>query len=196
MDEVAIGSGFTASEAERVGALYWGAFGSKLTAAFRDSGIGARLVTTGLCSARMLVARSAGEVVGVCGYHQDNQGAVDLSWRHLRGHLSRPETVWALGALALLSRHERPGVLVLDGICVGEAHRGCGIGSMLLDAAVGLARERKDRVVQLSVVDTNPRAAALYRRHGFTTVNRGSLGPLRHLYGFKHYATMHKKVSP
>ncbi|GAA1980290.1 GNAT family N-acetyltransferase [Isoptericola halotolerans] len=186
--------GFVTSERASVGALYWGAFGEKLAAAFRDVETGARVVTAGLRADRMLVARFAGKVVGVCGYYQDGRGTADLSWRHLRGHLSRTASVRAVGVLSLLSRHGRPGVLVLDGICVNEAHRGHGIGSMLLDAAVELARERGDRAVQLSVIDTNPRAAALYRRRGFTTVDRGSLGPLQHLYGFEHYTTMRKKT--
>lgn len=65
---------------------------------------------------------------------------------------------------------------------------------MLLDAALDVARGQGKQQLQLSVIEANPRARALYERHGFAAVERGSLGPLRHLYGFDRYITMRKEV--
>ncbi|GAA4609044.1 GNAT superfamily N-acetyltransferase [Actinoplanes octamycinicus] len=195
MTTLAIGQGFTEAERERAGALYWEAFGRKLRPAFGDSAAGAAQVTAALRADRMLVARSGGEVVGVCGYHHDGRGAADLSWSRLRQRLGAPAALRALLVLAPLDRPERPGVLVLDGICVAAAQRGRGVGSALLSAAGGWARRHHDEWVQLSVVDTNPRAEALYRRLGFRTVSEGSLGALGHVYGFQRFTTMRKRAA-
>lgn len=190
-------TGFDADERERVGRLYWDAFGPKLMAAFRHERTGRRVIAACLHSDRVLLARNdtgSGEVVGVCGYHQDGHGAVDMTWRRLRSFLSPAASVWALAALGVLSRPSRSDVLVLDGICVDEPARSRGVGSMLLDAALDVARGQGKQQLQLSVIEANPRARALYERHGFAAVERGSLGPLRHLYGFDRYITMRKEV--
>ncbi|WP_243752219.1 GNAT family N-acetyltransferase [Leucobacter weissii] len=189
-----IDGGFAERERERVGELYWAAFGDKLSPAFRDCPTGARIVAESLRADRMLVARISGEVVGVCGYYEDGRGAADLSWSLLRRRLPRAAALRSLVLLAILARPGRPGTLILDGICVDGAHRGRGIGSALLGAAAAHARRRGSRAVQLSVVDANPRAAALYRRVGFTATGRGTVGPLGRLYGFRRYTTMQKQV--
>lgn len=193
--DVQISRGFTPTERAEVGRLYWEAFGAKLIAAFPDEATGSALITAGLQPEHVLVARADGDVVGVCGFNEDGSGAVDMSWAHLRTRLSRTRSVWAAIVLTILARGEQSGVLVLDGICVNADRRGLGIGSGLLSAAALVAAERGDSHVQLSVISTNPRAEALYRRSGFETTDYGSLGPLRHLFGFDRYSTMRRALA-
>lgn len=187
--------GFAESERAVLGNLYWTAFASKLSVAFRTAAVGRRAVTDALRPDRTLVARVDGRPVGVCGYHEDGRGALDLTWRGLRAHLSRTSSAWALVTLAPLDPRPQPDVLVLDGICVDEQWRGRGVGSALLEASFDHAKRTGAQAVQLSVVGTNPRAAALYRRLGFAPVDRGRLGVLRLLYGFDDYATMQRAVA-
>jgi ribosomal protein S18 acetylase RimI-like enzyme len=92
--------------------------------------------------------------------------------------------------LSVLERGAAPGILQMDGICVASAARGQGVGSALLHAAAAEARVRGARELRLEVVDTNPRAAALYARLGFREVTRSGIGPLRHLFGFRSAVTM------
>lgn len=193
--DVQISLGFDPSERAEVGRLYWQAFGAKLRAAFPDEATGLSLITSGLQSEHILVARVDGKVAGVCGFTEQGTGAVNLSWAHLRARLSRTRAVWAAIMLSILDRGAVPGILVLDGICVGAERRGRGIGSRLLTAASALAAQRGDTHVQLSVVSSNPRAEALYRRSGFETVERGSLGPMRSLFGFDRYSTMRRALA-
>jgi hypothetical protein len=40
------------------------------------------------------------------------------------------------------------------------------------------------------VVDTNPRARALYEREGFRVISETRMGVLRHVFGFESAATM------
>lgn len=188
--------GFDPPERARVGALYHEAFGRKLDAALGGRDVTASVVAAALRSDRVLVARVDGVVAGVCGFHAGGAGALVITWRLLRAHLGVVSAVRAALLLTVLDRTERPGRLVLDGICVDPSQRGRGIGTALLDAAAQLARDRGHRAVALSVVDTNPRAEALYRREGFRAVGSDSVGLLASLLGFRRATTMERRVGP
>lgn len=157
--------GFTEDERASIGSLCWEAFGQKLRAGFASESTG------------MAVVRAA-----------------DLTWSHLRRQLSLQGALRATLALSLLSRAAHPRSLVLDGICVDSAARGLGIGTALLSSAIGHARQVGAHTVRLTVVDSNPRARALYERRGFAPVDSGSLGPLSFAYGFDGYTTMELAV--
>lgn len=195
MRNVSIDERFTEEEREWVAALYWEAFGPKLRPGFVDESTGRAVVRAALRSARLLVARQDGHVVGVCGFYQDGTGATDLRLSRLRESLSLPAALRASLVLSVLSRSDRPDALVLDGICVDRAARGRGIGTSLLNAAADKARRIGARTVRLSVVDGNPRARALYERHGFAPAGRGALGLLSPVYGFDGYTTMEFEVT-
>lgn len=185
--------GFSDDERCRVAALYWHAFRRKLRPAFASESRGLAIVAASLRADRVLVARDGGAVVGMCGYRRDGVGAVTPTWRTLRAELSWPAAARAALLLGVLARGDVGGVLVLDGICVDDAQRGRGVGTALLDAAASLARAEGLSAVRLSVVDTNPRAEALYRRRGFSPVGSASLGSLSVVYGFDRYTIMERR---
>ncbi|MEU4427276.1 GNAT family N-acetyltransferase [Actinoplanes sp. NPDC024001] len=186
--------GFTPDERPRVGELYWEAFGAKLSPAFRDDETGRAEVTAALAADHFLVARDGTDVLGVCGFRAAGRGAAHWSWRATRSRLGWAAAARATVVLAPLARGDVPGVLVLDGLCVAANRRSMGTGSALLSAALDLAAARGDRAVQLSVVDTNPRAEALYRRRGFAVVSQGEMGPLADVYGFRRYRTLRRAL--
>ena len=62
---------------------------------------------------------------------------------------------------------------VISDLFVLEGMRSAGIGSRLLDAAEGLARERGHTRVTLGVATDNPRARALYERRGYADSGLG-----------------------
>jgi len=82
----------------------------------------------------------------------------------------------------------------MDGIFVAPAARGHGVGTALLDATIAEARTRGYAEVRLDVIDSNPRARALYERVGFVAKDTQQLGPLRHIFGFKSATTMVRAV--
>lgn len=194
MDGTRIERGFVGRERPRVAALYWEAFGPKLSPGFSDEQTGMAAVQSGLRPEHVLVARRDGSLLGICGFHESGSGAVNLTWSRLRRTLSIPAAVRASVVLSVLARSGRPDALVLDGICVDRTARGLGIGTALVNAAADHARGAGARKVRLSVVDVNPRARALYTRLGFREVDRGSLGALAVVYGFDRYSTMELEV--
>ncbi|WP_435744161.1 GNAT family N-acetyltransferase [Microbacterium sp. PMB16] len=194
MSTPAIDLGFDDTERDRVGLLYWEAFRRKLRPAFARTQLGTPAVAALLRPDRVIVARRRSDVIGVCGFYEGTTGAMDLDWLILRRHLSFAGALRAGVVLSLLSRTSDPNALVLDGICVDADARGLGIGSALLDAAKERARRIGASAVRLSVVDSNPRARALYERHGFVPVRSSSMGLLAPVYGFDTYTTMESVV--
>jgi ribosomal protein S18 acetylase RimI-like enzyme len=77
---------------------------------------------------------------------------------------------------AHLSRHlpvaANAHVLHLNALVVDPAHRGLGVGSTLLRAALGEAQRRGVRKLGLRVLSTNTTAHALYVRAGFEEEGR------------------------
>jgi RimJ/RimL family protein N-acetyltransferase len=69
------------------------------------------------------------------------------------------------------SRASELGHVGVLGILVHRDFRGRGVGQSLMSAAIEACRGTFD-LVRLSVFATNPRARALYERHGFVAIGR------------------------
>jgi ribosomal protein S18 acetylase RimI-like enzyme len=75
-----------------------------------------------------------------------------------------------LGYVRLQDKYSFPegtGVLSINGLAVGPAARGRGIGSILMTAVDDEAARRGARKITLSVHGTNTAARRLYERHGY-----------------------------
>ena len=66
--------------------------------------------------------------------------------------------------------HGRPLGHIKD-IAVAPAHRDRGVGTELLEGALGVMRDRRAQSVKLEVRESNDSALALYRRFGFVHRN-------------------------
>ncbi|GGQ10184.1 GNAT family N-acetyltransferase [Streptomyces roseolilacinus] len=179
----------------QVAALYWEAFGRKLAPALDPPDEGRAFIAAHLHHDRGVVALAGDRVVGVAGYRLGGRaltggGAWDVlsAYGPFRG-LPR------LAVLALFERTPAPGELVMDGIAVEAGHRGTGIGSLLLREVAAVAAENGCRRIRLDVIDVNPRARALYERHGFTPHHTERTPYLRGLLGFGAVTTMHRPVT-
>ena len=98
--------------------------------------------------------------------------------------------IWRGLFLSILERPQKPKTLLMDGIFVDATARGQGVGSALIAAIKKKARTLGCTSVRLDVIDTNPRAKALYERQGFIAQGTTDIGPFRHIFGFKKSTTM------
>ena len=94
----------------------------------------------------------------------------------------------------LLERATATARFLMDGLFEAPEARGMGVGTALLDAIVDEARRRGYDQVRLDVVDTNPRAKALYRHVGFKEIKTVKIGLLKHIFGFSASTTMVRDV--
>ncbi|MFH8933936.1 GNAT family N-acetyltransferase [Streptomyces griseosporeus] len=179
---------------EEVAALYWEAFGRKLSPALGPPETGRAFLASHLHHDRGVTALRDGRVVGVAGYRLGGRGLTGGTARDVLSAYGLLRGVPRLAVLALFERSAAEGELVMDGIAVDAAQRGTGIGSLLLREVAAVAAEHGCHRVRLDVIDVNPRARALYERHGFTAHHTERTPYLRGLLGFGAVTTMHRPV--
>ncbi|MEV4682232.1 GNAT family N-acetyltransferase [Streptomyces kurssanovii] len=191
---VTVRRGVPAGAEGRAAELYWDAFGRKLGPALNPPDKAVPFIAAHLNADRAVCALVDGQLVGLAGYQLDGRAltggdasAVLRMYGHLRG-------LHRLLLLALFERHPAAGQLVMDGIAVDPGTRGRGIGSLLLDEVAAVAAEHDCREIRLDVIDTNPRARALYERRGFTAVRTEHTPYLRGLLGFGAVTSMRRPV--
>lgn len=137
---------------------------------------------------------SDGEFLGVAGFKSPQGAFVGGGIRDMievYGWIGGPARSLLV---ATLERECEDGVLLMDGIFVRNAARGLGIGTALLAAVERHAADCGLQQVRLDVIDTNPRARALYERLGFRETSTVSMGVLGHIFGFESATTMTKEA--
>lgn len=179
----------------QVAALYWQAFGRKLGPALNPPRTGQAFIADHLHHDRGVTAVTGGEVVGVAGFQLGGRALTGGGPRDVLAAYGRLRGLPRLALLSLFERTPAAAELVMDGIAVAAEHRGTGIGGMLLREITAIAAEHGCRSIRLDVIDVNPRARALYERHGFTASHTEQTPYLRRLLGFGAVTTMHRPVS-
>ncbi|MFF8670201.1 GNAT family N-acetyltransferase [Streptomyces sp. NPDC015242] len=180
---------------KEVAALYWEAFGRKLGPALDPPDAGRAFIAAHLHHDRGVTALVDGAVVGVAGYQLGRRALTGGKVRDVLSAYGLLRGLRRLAVLALFERTPEKGELVMDGIAVDASHRGGGIGSLLLRQVAAVAAENGCRRIRLDVIDTNPRARALYERHGFVARHTEQTPYLRRLLGFGAVTTMYRPVT-
>ncbi|ACL05810.1 GCN5-related N-acetyltransferase [Desulfatibacillum aliphaticivorans] len=136
-----------------------------------------------------LVASSDGDFAGVAGINILGTRLVKTRKRTFVRTFGLLSGLLRFGAFRAVSRKAPARELLFDGLVVEEKMRGKGVGSRLLQGVVDYARDRGFSVIKLDVLDTNPRAKALYERTGFKPVKTESY-PYLYSLGFSGVTTM------
>lgn len=183
---VSVTEGFDSAERELVARLFWEAFAAKLWTVLAPEDKAIRFLAQVLQPRFALAARAPdGRLLGLAGIKTGAGGLVGGGLRDLAAVYGWPGALWRGALLSLFEREVSADSLLMDGIFVAADVRGRGVGTALLDAVKARARREGRRFVRLDVIDSNPRARALYEREGFVAVGETRLGPLRHVFGFR-----------
>ncbi|WP_067489780.1 GNAT family N-acetyltransferase [Actinomadura hibisca] len=175
--------------------LYWAGFSRKM-----EPVLGGRqpveLVAKALVPEKVIGAWDGDRLLGVAFVMDGPQPVLHMSavdFVHEFGAVAG----WWRRLLATFAASSPPadGALMLDTLAVSPAARGMGVGTALLNAVVAEARSRGLREVHLEVVDTNPRARALYERFGFVPAGTVRTPYLRRLMGYGAVTAMRFDVS-
>lgn len=197
MSAIRITKGFADAERPLVARLYWQAFGPKLGRVLGPASRATAFFETILNPGFALAARDAdGRLLGVAGFKTAEGGLTGGGLRDLARAYGWLGALWRAALLSVLERPLQPGVFQMDGIFVDAAARGQGVGTRLLDAICAEAAARGMAEVQLDVIDTNPRARALYERHGFTAIGTEETGPFARVFGFTSATRMRRDPAP
>lgn len=191
MDPISITPGFAPQHRAQAARLFWEAFRAKLNPVMGPEEKAVAFISHMADPSHAISATAAdGTLLGLAGYKTDQGSFIGGDWPDLTAIYGTLSSLWRAPLLHLLERKLEPGVLLMDGIFVSEAARGQGIGTLLLGAIKQEAKARGLSQVRLDVIDTNPRARALYEREGFTAGRTTKIGPLRHVFGFRHATAM------
>lgn len=186
-------AGFPEDQRDRVAAIYWQAFERKLGRLLgpREKALPffARILDP---AHAMTVCDDTGAVIGLAGFKTADGAFTDGGLRDLAHVYGWVGSLWRAPLLQLLDRELEPGILLMDGLAVSPEARGQGVGTLLLEAILDEARARNMRVVRLDVIDSNPRARALYERMGFRPVSTEHLGVLSGLFAFESATRMER----
>lgn len=191
MTDASQATGFPDHLRPAAAALYWEAFGAKLTRPLGPPEKGRAFIARVLRPEFAFAERSDdGRLLGVAGFKTTNGAFVGGHFSDLSAIYGTFSALWRGLLLEFFERETEPGVLLMDGICVSAEARGQGIGTKLLNRIADHARATQHRAVRLDVIDTNPRARALYERVGFQAMGTTKMGPFARVFGFSSATTM------
>ncbi|TDD66150.1 GNAT family N-acetyltransferase [Actinomadura rubrisoli] len=194
-ETVTVRRGLPSGSEERAARLYWEAFGRKLAPALGPPEKAVPFIAVHLQHDRAICALRGGRLIGVAGYQLAGRTLVGGTAGDVLRAYGKIAGLWRLALLALFTRTPAPGQLVMDGLAVSAEARGKGVGSLLLKEVVVLAAEHGCREIRLDVIDVNPRARALYERHGYRPVRTEHTPYLRDLLGFGSVTTMRRALA-
>jgi GNAT superfamily N-acetyltransferase len=188
-------SGIPPQDRAAVTALYWEAFGAKLGCVMKPEIKALAFIKNVLDGSHAICAHDdGGQLLGVAGFKTHKGALVGGTFRDLTQVYGIAGATWRAGLLSLLERDTENERFLMDGIFVAPHARGQGVGTALLHAIIAEAKTRGYAQVRLDVIDTNPRARALYERSGFVATDTHYLGLLRLIFGFRSATTMVRAV--
>lgn len=180
---------------DEAAALYWEAFGEKLGFVLGPKYRALVFIQSVLRHDHGICAfADDGRLLGIAGFKTAHGAMVGGGFHDLRrvyGWVGATVRIMLLAALERDIENER---FLMDGLFVAPEARGRGVGTALLNEVAREARRRGFSQVRLDVVDTNPRAKALYRQQGFEELKTDSIGLLRFVFHFKAATTMVRQV--
>jgi ribosomal protein S18 acetylase RimI-like enzyme len=158
--------------------LYFNALKEKLEPILGSDGRAQEALASNIATDKCLVAICDGKLVGVMGVQTNKRGFVNPSLKTMAGIYGSFGGILRTGGLALLHHTVGSDELYVDGVAVASEMRGKGIGSHFFELIEQAVSKKRIKTISLEVIDTNPRAKALYERLGFKAVKTQTLWPL------------------
>lgn len=196
MVDFEIRRGFSEEHRKRAALLFWQAFSGKLGKFLGPDERALSFFESVLNPEFSLSAVAPdGRLLGIAGFKTSEGALADGKLKDTAAVYGWFGGLWRGLLLECLARDLEPDTLLMDGIFVSEEARGQGVGSVLLEAICAEARSRDLKKVRLDVIDTNPRAKALYERSGFVARSKKETGVFAGLFGFNYSTEMVRTVS-
>lgn len=178
--------------------IYFTAFQDKLGGVMKRDGTAQKFLSSIMKPefAVFAVDDASGKPLGVAGFKTISGAFTEGGMTDIFRHYGLFGGIWRALLMSVLERGVKPGEMQIDGIAVHDDARCRGVGSALMAALEQRALELGLEKLSLDVIDTNPRARALYERLGFEVVAVSGTGPFRHVFGFRQSTEMEKVLGP
>ncbi|MHA1520778.1 MAG: GNAT family N-acetyltransferase [Promethearchaeota archaeon] len=139
-----------------------------------------------------IIAFSQSTVVGGVGMSFRDRRFYKFRWKVLRKEFGTWGALWRSVIQAFSLGKLKDDEIYIGVIAVSKLYRGKGIGTQLLKAVEDYAREKGFKFITLEVINTNPRAHALYERFGFENIKERKFGAITKRAGFTSSFKMKK----
>jgi ribosomal protein S18 acetylase RimI-like enzyme len=200
--DVVIEQGLPEALREQAVELFEEAFGPKMRMAIREPEKRMAFLRRAYVASHVVIARDDDRLLGMAGLSTNGEpyagGLLDVSWdpRPYRDLLGWAGAAWAVWGLRLGDHSPTADEVYIDGIAVAPEARGRGVGTRLLEEINRIAHRQGKLFVRLDVVDTNPRAQALYERLGYRVTKVQSFHWKQRWVGFGATISMEQPVAP
>ncbi len=176
--------------------LYFSALKEKLEPILGSDGRAQEVLASTIATDKCIVAICNEKLVGLLGTQTNHGGFVNPSLKTMIRTYGLSGGILRMAGLALIHHATRPDELYVDGVAVAHDMRGQGIGTHLFELLERVAIRKGIRMISLEVIDTNPRAKALYEHMGFLAVKQQTLWPLNWFlkFPFRSATLMVKKI--
>jgi ribosomal protein S18 acetylase RimI-like enzyme len=201
-DAIAIERGLPRELRAQAVEIFEDAFGSKMRMVVRDAEKRKSFMHGSFVAEHCVVARQGGTLLGMAGLSTKGApyggGLMGGSWDPRPYHelLGWVGALWAVWGNRLGDHRPRADEIYVDGIAVAPDARGLGIGTRLLNEIADIGSELGKGFVRLHVMDTNPRAQALYERVGYKVTGMPSFGYTERWRGSGGIISMELPVPP
>ena len=155
-----------------------------------------KVLGSNLAANRCMAAVCDQQLAGIIGTQTEKGGFLNPTLKSMVEVYGLAGGILRMFGLALLHHSTAADEIYVDGIAVRKEMRGRGVGSRLLEMLEETALKQGIRRLTLEVIDTNPRAEALYKRLGYVVRKRRIIWPLNWCirFPFKAACLMEKKL--
>ena len=158
--------------------LYFNTLIEKFEPILGSDGRAEQALASSIENDKCLVAVCKGKLVGIMGVQTSEHGFVNPNLKTMIRVYGVLGGILRMGGLAILHHKTDTDEHYVDGVAVASEMRSTGIGSHLFELLEQTVLEKRIKTISLEVIDTNPRAKALYERLGFVAVKTQTLWPL------------------
>ena len=158
--------------------LYFNSLKEKLEPILGSDGRAQEALASNIATDKCIVAICNGKLVGIMGIQTNKRGFVNPNLKTMVRIYGNFGGILRMGGLAILHHTASTDELYVDGVAVAHEMRGKGIGSRLFDLLERASLKKGIQTISLEVIDTNPRAKALYEHLGFVVMKTQTLWPL------------------
>lgn len=176
--------------------LYLDSLQDKLVPLLGNSAESREFLLSCLDTGHCLCAMHDGKVVGILAVQDSSGSFLNPTLKGMIRTYGILGGLFRLAGLALLQHKVSKDEFYLDGVAVSDTMRGQGVGTKLLEILEESAKTNGISKITLDVIDTNPRAKALYERHGYQEIAHTPLGVFQKIFGFSFSSvtTMEKSL--
>ena len=174
--------------------IYYNAFEQKIRPLLKPKEKAICIYSYAIHPNRVYYALKNGKTAGIIGLQYDDLDFLSYRFDFIKRQYSFFRSLYLYIILNIMKMKLEEYTIRIDSIAVDDQCRGQGIGKILIDKVIEIAKNRGFKEIILEVVNTNPRAKKLYEKMGFKEKKHIKFYFLTRSFGFTSAYVMSMKI--